>query len=43
MKNKYPFQVIDLRHQVDHITQRKYKFLKNLIPILQMLMRNYSL
>ena len=23
MKNKYPIQVIDLRHQVDHITPKK--------------------
>ena len=23
MKNKYPIQVIDLRHQVDHITPEK--------------------
>ena len=26
MKNKYPIQVIDLRHQVDHITHIKIQF-----------------
>ena len=25
MKNKYPIQVIDLRHQVDHITPKKFQ------------------
>ena len=23
MKNKYPIRVIDLRHQIDHITPKK--------------------
>ena len=28
MKNKYPIQVIDLRHQVDHITPKKIQLLE---------------
>ena len=29
MKNFYPIQVLDLRHQVDHITPKKVHFGKN--------------
>ena len=39
---KYPFQVIDLRHQVDHKTPKKINCLKNLTPILLMLTPDYS-
>ena len=28
MKNKYPIQVIDLRHKVDHITPKKIQMIK---------------
>ena len=37
MKNFYPFQVIDLRFQVDHITPIKYNSLKNFLktPIMK--------
>ena len=28
MKNKYPNEVIDLKHQVDHITPRKIQLLE---------------
>ena len=34
MKDKYPIQVIDLRFQVDHITPKKFIYLKNIEKIL---------
>ena len=36
MKNLYPIQVIDFRFQIDHITPRKYNYLKNFLKILIM-------
>ena len=42
MKNKYPIQVIDLRHQVDHITPKKFNCLKNIKMILFMLIKDYT-
>ena len=29
MKNKYPFQIIDLRHQVDHISPQTIPLFEN--------------
>ena len=43
MKNKYPIQVIDLRHQVDHITPKKFNCLKKIKKIVFMLMKDYTL
>ena len=43
MKNKYPIQVIDLRHQIDHITPKKFNCLKNIKTILFMLIKDYTL
>ena len=40
MKKKYPIQVIDFKHQVDHKTPKKCNCSKNLILILLMLMRD---
>ena len=37
MKSNYPIQVIDLRHQVDHISSKRFNFLKIIETILQML------
>ena len=28
MKTKYPFEIIDLRHQIDHITPKKNQLLQ---------------
>ena len=30
LKDKYPIQLIDLRFQVDHITPKKYNYLRNI-------------
>ena len=37
MKTKYPIEIIDLRHQPDHITPKKYNYFKNMAMILIML------
>ena len=43
MKNKYPIQVIDLRHQIDHITPKTFNCLKNIKMTLFMLIKDYTL
>ena len=37
MKTKYPIEIIDLRHQADHITLRKFNYFLNTVLILRML------
>ena len=37
MKTKYTIQIIDLRHQPDHITPKKFNYFKNTLQILRML------
>ena len=37
MKTKYPIEVIDLRHQPDQITPKKFNSSWNIILILRML------
>ena len=37
MKTKYPIEIIDLRHQPDHITPKKLNYFKNMALILTML------
>ena len=37
MKAKYPVQIIDLRHQTDHITPKKFNYFKNMVIILTVL------
>ena len=37
MKTKYPIEVIDLRHQADHITPKKFNYSWNIMMILRML------
>ena len=41
MKNKYPIHIIDLRHQIDHISPKQFNCLKNIKMILLMLIKNY--
>ena len=36
MKTKYPIEVIDLRHQPDHITPKKFNYSWNMVLILRM-------
>ena len=36
VKNWYPFQVIDLRSQVDHINPKKFNYLKNVQILLKL-------
>ena len=43
LKNKNPIHVIDLRHQVDHITPKKFSCWKNIKMILFMLKKVYTL
>ena len=37
MKTKYPFEILDLRHQTDHITPKKLNYSMNIVLILRML------
>ena len=37
MKTKYPIELIDLRHQADHITPKKFNCSWNTVQILKML------
>ena len=37
MKTKYPFEIIGLKHQADHISPKKFKYFKNKALILRML------
>ena len=37
MKTKYPIEIIDLRHQPDHITPKNFNCFKNMALILTML------
>ena len=37
MKTKYPSEIIDLRHQSDHITPKKFNYSWNMILIQRML------
>ena len=37
MKTKYPIEIIDLRHQADHITPKKFNYSWNMVLILKML------
>ena len=37
MNTKYPIEVIDLRHQSDHITPKKFNYFKNMVLIPRML------
>ena len=36
-KTKYPIEIIDLRHQGDHITPKKFNYFWNMVLILRML------
>ena len=36
MKTKYPIQIIDLRHQSDHITPKKFNYFLNMLLIQRM-------
>ena len=36
MKTKCPIEIIDLRHQSDHITAKKYNYSWNTVSILRM-------
>ena len=36
MKTKYPIEIIDLRHQADHITPKKLNYSWNMVSILRM-------
>ena len=33
MKTKYPIEILDLRHQSDHLTPKKFKYSWNTVPI----------
>ena len=37
MKTKYLIEIIDLRHQSDHIAPKKFNYFKNIALILRML------
>ena len=37
MKTKHPIEIIDLRHQSDHIIHKKFKYFMNMAQILIML------
>ena len=37
MKTKYPIEIIDLRHQADHITPKKFYYFLNTVLILRIL------
>ena len=37
MKTKYPIEIVDLRHQTDHVTPKKSNYFKNMALILTML------
>ena len=43
MKNKYPIQVIDLRHQIDHISPKKIQLFEKNKMILFMKIKDYML
>ena len=37
MKTKYPIEIIDLRHQTDHISPKKFNYSLNTVPTVRML------